>query len=258
MKRWDFLPSTVGLLTAVCGALMPAHAAAEKLSSDRFDLLDSRGVFTPDFKVAIHALVDTRQAVAQAQAETKKLTANMPKLKEQAAQDTAQAVALRQELARYEHPDETDFVALQALMRDNTAKPEDQIVSAQAYVWAYATSPHQAEAQQYLQQVQKQISTQQQARKDAEADRQAARARLVQRAHDHDLSLGEWRDFLRDMSQDDLVKNLGRPNSETSDYWIYSGPWTVDAVTNQRVGLQINFNAGRVLSVSEAPHVPAP
>src|ERR1035437_5701955 len=113
-------------------------------------------------------------------------------------------------------------------MNDSGAKPEEQLALAQSYVWAYATSPHQAEAQQYLQQVQKKLTDQEQAEKDAEAARVAARAKLVQRVQAKDLSLSEWRDFLRNMSQDDLVKFLGRPTSQRGDYWIYSGAWIVD------------------------------
>ena len=67
----------------------------------------------------------------------------------------------------------------------------------------------------------------------------------------HDLSLGEWRDFLRDMSQDDLVKLLGQPTSQADDYWIYSGGWVLDPATGQKSGMVINFNAGRVISVVE-------
>jgi hypothetical protein len=88
------------------------------------------------------------------------------------------------------------------------------------------------------------------------AARAAARAKLVQRAQARDLSLGEWRDFLRDMSQDELMKFLGRPTSQTGDYWIYSGDWIANPAAKQKVGMEINFNAGRVISVSEEPHSP--
>ena len=141
-------------------------------------------------------------------------------------------------------------------MNDAGAKPEEQIALAQAYVWTYPASPHEGDAQQYLQQVQKKLADQRQAEKDAEAARAAARAELVQRAQAHDLSLGEWRDFLRDMSQDDLVKLLGRPTSQRGDYWIYSGDWIADPATKQKVGMEINFNAGRVISVGQEPRSP--
>jgi hypothetical protein len=133
---------------------------------------------------------------------------------------------------------------------------EEQIALAQAYVWTYPASPHESEAEQYLQQTKKKLADQRQAGKDVEAARVAARAKMVQRAQARDLSLGEWREFLRDMSQDDLVKVLGRPTSQRGDYWIYSGEWVLNPATNQKVGLEINFNAGRVLSVDEKPPPP--
>jgi hypothetical protein len=233
-----------------------AHADSGQLSPERLDMLDKLGYFTPAFKAAVHDLVDGKHALDQAKAEQVKLTQELPDLQNQVTETEAKTIALRQELARYEHPEETDFDALQKQMNDAAAKLEDQIALAQAYVWTYPASPHESEAQQYLQQMQKKLADQRQAEKDAEAARAAAHAKLVQRAQARDLSLNEWRDFLRNMSQDDLLKLLGRPTSQTDDYWIYSGEWIVDPTTGQKVGMEINFNAGRVLSVGEKPPSP--
>jgi hypothetical protein len=255
MNRYVAL-SVAAALAALCLTPTPGHADSKQLSPERLDMLDHLGYFTPDFKAAVHDLVNSKHTLEQAKAEQIKLTQDLPDLQKQATETEAKAVALRQELATYEHPDETDFVALQNRMNDPGAKPEDQIALAQAYVWTYPASPHESDAQQDLQQTQKKLADQRQAEKDAEAARAAARAKLVQRAQARDLSLNEWRDFLRDMSQGDLVKFLGRPTSQRGDYWIYAGDWIVDPITKQKVGMEINFNAGRVLSVGEAPHSP--
>jgi len=227
-----------------------------RLSPERLDMLDQMGYFTPGFKTAVHDLVNSKHALEQANAEKAKFTQELPDLQNQAMQAEAQAVALRQELAKYEHPDETDFAALQQRMNDPGAKQEEQIALAQAYVWTYPTSPHASDAQQYLQATQKKIADAQQSVRDAEAAQAAAHAKLVQRAQARQLSLSEWRDFLRDMSQDDLVKLLGRPSDQTQDYWTYTGEWIADPATNQKVGMEINFNAGRVISVDEKPSPP--
>jgi hypothetical protein len=248
--------SVAAALAALGLTATPGHADSIQLSPEKLNMLDQLGYFTPGFKAAVHDLVDTKHALEQAKVESAKLTRDLPDLQKQAAETEAKAIVLRQELATYEHPDETDFAALQNRMNDAGAKPDEQIALAQAYVWAYPASPHQSEAQQFLQQVQKKLADQRQAGKEAEAARAAARAKLIQRAQSRDLSLGEWRDFLRDMSQDDLVKLLGRPTSQSGDYWIYAGAWIVDPTTKQKVGMEINFNAGRVLSVSEDPHSP--
>ncbi len=79
---------------------------------------------------------------------------------------------------------------------------------------------------------------------------------MVQRAQAHDLNIDEWRDFLRNMSQDDLVKLIGRPTSQSLDYWDYAGEWITDPTTHRKVGLQITFNAARVLNVDEMPAQP--
>ena len=236
--------------------LIPGQADSGQLSPERLDMLDQRGYFTPQFKAAVHDLVNARQALEQTKAEQAKLKLDLPDLQRQAAEAEAKTVALRQELATYDHPEETDFTALQNQMNATDAKPEEQVALAQAYVWTYPASPHQSQAEQYLQQVQKKLADQKQADKDAEAARDAAHAQLVQRAQAKDLSLTEWRDFLRDMSQDDLIKLLGRPTSQTEDYWTYAGDWVVDPASHQKVGMEINFNAGRVLSVGEEPHSP--
>jgi len=255
MNRRNMLSIATGL-AGLGLTLIPGHADSTQLSPERLDLLDQRGYFTPDFKAAVHDLVNARRALEQAKAEQAKFARDLPDLQTQAAEAEAKAVALRRELAKYEHPEETDFTALQNQMNDAGAKPEEQIALAQAYVWAYPASPHQSEAQQYLQQLEKKSADQRQVQKDADTARAATRAQLVQRAQAKDLSLNEWRDFLRDMSQDDLVKLLGRPTSQTGDYWTYSGNWVVDPSTHNKVGMEINFNAGRVLSVSEEPHSP--
>jgi hypothetical protein len=230
---------------------MPAHADSGQLSPERLNRLDRMGYFTPGFKAAVHDLVDAKHALEQAKVEQIKLAAELPDLQQQATATEANTIALRQELARYEHPEEIDFDALQKQMNDANAKLEDQIALAQAYVWTYPDSPHESEAQQYLQQTQKKLADQRQAEKDAEAARVAAHAKLVQRAQARDLSLNEWRDFLSGMSQEDLVQLLGRPTSQSDDYWVYEGEWVLNPATNQKVGLAINFNGGRVLSVEE-------
>jgi len=243
-------------LAALGLASTSVHADSGQLSPERLDDLDQWGYFTPEFKAAIHDYVESKETLEKANAENKQFALELPGLQKQAEEALAKTVALRQELAKYEHPDETDFAALQSQMNDPNARLTDQIEMAQAYVWAYPASPHESEAQQFLQQAQKKQADQIQAAKDAEAAREAAHAQLVQRALAHDLSVSEWRDFLRDMSQDDLVKLLGRPSSSSGDYWTYSGPWIVDPSTQQKVGIQINFNAGRVLTVDEIPPPP--
>jgi hypothetical protein len=244
----------------VAGAILAwtplAAHAGEALSPERMDVLDRDGVFSPAFKKAVHELVTDQDAIKEARTEQQKAVSALPDLRTQASAAQAKVSALREELAKYDHPEEHDFHALQARMSDPAATPEEQMALAQAYVWAYATSPHEAEAEQYLEQVEKQKANQLQAEKDAEAARQAARAKLIERAQARQLSLGEWRSFLQDMSQDDLLKYLGKPTAQEDGYWIYSGSWLVDPTTNRKVGMEINLSGGRVLSVDEAPHAP--
>jgi hypothetical protein len=232
------LPGLAGLFAFGLAAI---SGHAEDLSPQKLDMLDQMGYFTPGFKAAVRDLVESKQALAQASAEKTKLNLELP------AQ--AQSVALRRELAKYDHPEENDFVALQWKMKDPNVKPEDLIALAQAYVWTYPTSPHEGEAMQYLQQLRLQMSAQRQAIAEDAATREAAHAQLVQRAQAHDLSLEEWRDFLRDMSEDDLVKLIGRPSTQRGGYWIYTTGYVVVPGSTQKPGLMLNFNAGRVISV---------
>ena len=242
-------------IALLCFAPTRGLADTKQLSPERLDALDQAGFFTPAFKQAVHDLVNNRRALETATAERDKLNAEIPDMQQQATEIEAKAVALRQELAKYEHPEETDFLALQKLIDNLDAKSEEQVALAQAYVWTYPSSPHESEAQMYLQQLQKKITDEQKAKKEAEAARIAAQAKLVQRAQAHDLNLGEWRDFLRDMSQEELVKTLGRPASQSGDYWTYSGEWIVEPASKSKSGMMINFYAGRVYNVVEAPHL---
>jgi exonuclease VII large subunit len=256
MKRSVALSLAAGL-AAFCLTPTPGLASeSSQLSPERLDVVDQLGYFTPGFKQAVHDYIFTKQSLAKANAEQAKLAHDLPDLQKQAEEAQAKTTALRQELAKYEHPEETDFTALQSRMNAADAKPEDLLAPAQAYVWTYPASLHEGDAQLYLQQIQKKLADQRQAEKDAEAAREAAHAKLVQRAEAKDLSVSEWRDFLRGMSQSDLVKLFGRPTSESDDYWTYSGEWITDPTTHKKVGIQINFNAGRVFNVDEIPPPP--
>jgi hypothetical protein len=227
------------------------------LSSERLDMLDSAGYFTPEFKSAVHGLVDSKHELEQAKLDEKKVSLQLPGLQKQATEAEAKAIALRQELTRYDHPEETDFEVLENRMKDAGAQPDEQIELAQAYVWTYPTSPHVAQAQEYLQQLEKDKTDKIEEQNKEAAARAAAHERLVLRAQARDLNLSEWREFLRDTSQDDLVKLIGRPTSMISgDEWIYTGDWITDPTTKQRVGLQILFSAGRVINVDEKPTPP--
>jgi exonuclease VII large subunit len=251
-------PPTFLLLAgfAVLGLAATPGRADGQLSPERLDMVDKLGYFTPGFKAAVRDFVDSKHALEEAGAENQKLSLELPGLEKQATEEEAKTVALRQELAKYEHPEETDFVALQNRISDGDAKLEDQIALAQAYVWTYPTSPHEGDAQQYLQQAQKKMADNQQAEKDAEAARTSAHANLVRRALAHNLSVSEWRDFLRNMSQEDLVKLIGQPSAQSNDYWTYAGEWISDPTTHKKVGIQVDFEAGRVLNVDEMPPPP--
>jgi hypothetical protein len=251
VKRYLFL--FVLLECAGCLSVMPEHAKGGQLSPERLDFFDKRGYFTPAFKATVHALVETQQAIAQVKQDEKKLKAELPGLQKQGSEAEAKVTSFRQELAQYEHPEEKDFTILQARMNDAAAKPQEQSQLAQAYAWAYPTSPHQADAQQYLQQAQKKMADQQQAEKEGEAARAAAHAKLVQRAQAKDLTLAEWKDFLRDMSQEEVFKYFGTPSLHGDNYWTYTGAWTTDPTTGEKVGLRIDFNGSRVLNVVQGP-----
>jgi hypothetical protein len=245
------------LLAAGAGLLLPASLRAAdgpQLSAARLDQLDQRGYFTPKFKAAVHDLVDAQRAAAHAQDQEKKLAAALPGLRQQSADIQAQVAALHKELSLYEHPEDADYDALQAAMKNPSASPDDRLKLAQAFVWSYPTDPRQAEAEQDLRQIQKQIADMDKAARDAAAANAAARAKLLQRVQARDLSLPEWQDFLRDMSQEDLLTYLGRPDTVGVDYWLYRGAWTTDPVTKVKVGLQVQFNGTRVQTVT----TPAP
>jgi uncharacterized protein Usg len=248
------------LILGIAGGLAwlsPVTAHADrKLSPELFDQYDHRGYFTPNFKTALEDMVRAHEALDKALAEQKKFEQDLPALQKEAADAQAKTVALQQQLAVYDHPDENDFNALQTLIHDPAAKAGDVIALAQAYVWTYPTSPHEPVAQEFLNTWQKKLADQQQAEKDAEAAREAAHAALVRRAQAHDLSLPEWRDLLHGLSQDDLVKLFGQPTSKQDDYWFYDGEWVVNPANSQKQGLQINFDAGRVLSVDAKPPTP--
>jgi hypothetical protein len=225
-------------------------ARADKpVSPDSIDRYDRAGYFTPNFKLAVHDLVEAKEALARAKIEQKQYELTLPALQQQAAAAEARTAALRSELAKFDHPEESDFNALQSRANDATAKPEEVTALAQAYIWTYPTSPHLADAQQYLAIFQGRLAAEQQAVRNAAATQAAAHAKLVQRAQGHELSIGEWRDFLHGLSQEEVIRLLGQPTTREDNYWYYLPDWVVVPGSAQKTGLQINFEAGRVLDV---------
>jgi hypothetical protein len=247
------------LALLVCGTLGPLLARADgDLSPSQIETMEKRGLITPAFETAARQWIDARESAAQAKTDEARLAASLPELQKEVADEDAKVARLRNELEHYDHPDETDFTALQQAMKDPNARPDGQLARAQAYVWTYPESPHLTEAEKDLQQVQKQIADRQQAASNAAAAATAAQLRLLQRVKARDLSLGEWRAFLDDKSQTEVTQYLGAPSGQDNeDHWIYQGAWTVDPATNQKAGLQLTFNGGRVQNVAPAP-MPAP
>lgn len=236
-----------------CAALLPLTARADDLfSASEIEVMQHRGWVTPGFEAAARKLIDAKQGARDADADAAKLKAQQPALEKSVAAEDAKVAELKADLARYDHPDETDFTALQEAMKNPTAKPGDQVALAQAYVWTYPASAHAAEAEHDLQQLEKKIADQVQAVKETEAAQLVAQATLLRRVQAHDLNLGEWRAFLQDKSRAEVVQYLGQPSSREDEYWIYTGTWTTDPETGQKTGLRLNFNGGRVLSVAPA------
>ena len=229
-----------------------ALADGPEISVTRLDLLDEYGYFTPAFKDAVHDFVDARQALNRARANTMRFRGDIPNLQKQSTEASAETVRLRAELALYQHPEDSDFDALDAAMKNPAVSPTDRLAMAQAFVWSYPTDPHLADAAADLKKIQDQMTAERKGAADTAAAQVVARESLIQRAQTGDLSLAEWQEFLHDMSQEDLLTNLGQPQKRETDYWIYAGNRTTDPETKKRTGIQINFNGTRVLSVAPA------
>jgi hypothetical protein len=243
------------LLLLACTALT-ASAAEPELTPAQIDTFEKQGWITPAFDNAAREWVEAKQSSAEAKADTTRLTGELPDLQKQVADEDAKVARLQDELAHYTQPAETDFTALQAAMKDSNARPEGQLARAQAYVWTYPDSPHLADAEKDLQEAQQKIADQQKATSDAAAAAAAAQVRLLARVKAHDLGLGEWRAFLQDKSQTEVTRYLGAPSAQTDeDHWVYQGAWTTDPATNQKAGLQLTFNGGRVQNVAPVPVV---
>jgi hypothetical protein len=242
------------VLAALALAAVPWTVQADStLSPTQLDALDKRGFLTPSFAAAARALIEAKQDQRDALGEQDELIKSLPDLQKIAATEESKVAALKAELNHYQHPDETDIEALRQVMQNAAARPEDQMAIAQAYVWTYPTSPHQTEAQQDLAQIQKKLADQAQAQKDADAAQEAAQVRLLQRVKARALSLNEWSVFLLNKTQTEVSEYLGRPSLTDDEHWTYSSAYTTDPVTNQKAGLQITFNGGRVLGVVAIP-----
>ena len=241
------------LILAAVVLTPPAARADDVFTPTQIEMMRQKGWITPEFEAAARELIEAQESAQKAKDDQATIEAQLPALQAKANMEDAKAAALKAELSRYAHPDETDFAALQEAMKNSSAKTEDLMALAQAYVWTYPGGAHAAEAEKELQQVQRKIADQAQAVKDADAARTAAQLRVLAGVKAHDLSLGEWRAFLQDKSKAEVQEYLGAPATEDDDYWTYSGSWTVDPASNLRAGLQLTFNGGRVQNVAPVP-----
>ena len=230
-----------------------AGRADDLLTPTQIATMERRGWITPEFEAASRELIDAHEAAQKAKDDQASLDAAMPALQQKADAEDRKVAALRAELAREDHPDDTDFSALQDALENPAASLQDQMALAQAFVWTYPGSSHAGEAESDLQKLQKKIADRTQAAQDAAAAQEAAQLKLLVRVKAHDLSLAEWRAFLEDKSRDEVTQYLGAPASRNGDYWTYSGAWTVDPSTNLKAGLLLLFNGNRVQNVSPVP-----
>ena len=237
-------------LLAGFSAVKAATEPSLPISAARIDLLDQRGYFTPRCKQALVDLVEAQEALLKSRSESARTAAYLPSLQTEERQTSAQVEDLKKELALYQHPEDDDFAALQSAAQDQASSLEKKLDLAQAFIWSYPQDPRQAEAVQDLQRWQKELADRQQAASASIAKQTAIRQQLLRRVKAHDLSLGEWQTFLGDMSQEELLANLGPPQTRQADSWIYSGNWTWDASTGLRAGLLVHFNGTRVSGVS--------
>jgi multidrug efflux pump subunit AcrA (membrane-fusion protein) len=249
MKRGFFFFALLSL--AFCAAR--ADDAQVTLTPTQLDELAKSGCFTPAFQSAVHDLIDCQLAADQAKADAGGLSDSLPDLQAQAEAAEAALAEKRKTLALYTDAENSDFTALNRLMADNSAKPQDQVAAAQAFLWIYPTSPHATEAQQDLTTAQNRIAAAAQAVKDAEAARLADQQKQLARAKAHDFSLDEWSHYLAGKSQEDLVGLIGRPTVMNPDLWVYAGAWATTPRETGKVGMQVIFNGGRVTAVAEGP-----
>jgi len=230
-----------------------ALRAEDSLTPAQVEAMRERGWITPEFEANARQLVEARETMQKAKDDQARLESQLPALQTRAEESNQRTIALKAELARVSHPDETDFEALQQTMKNPAAKPEDQMAAAQAYVWTYPGGAHTAEAQDFLRQVQKKIADQVQAQKDADAAATTAHLKLLARVKAHNLSLGEWRAFLQDKSKAEVQQYLGAPSWQDDEHWVYNGNWTIDPTSNLKSGIQITYNGGRVQNVAPLP-----
>ena len=238
------------LFLLAMGTVARAADSGLPLSAERINRLDRHGYFTPRCKQALVDLVQTQEALTKGQAEEGQWALKLPSLKAEEQRSAAQVENLRKELTRFAHPEDEDFAALQDAAHDSAAPLEKKLDLAQAFIWSYPTDPRQAEAVQDLQRWQNDLASRRQAIATVAANQEATRMNLLQRVKARDLSLAEWQAFLGEMSQEELLANLGPPQRRGADSWYYPGKWTWDTTTKERAGLLIDFNGTRVSRVS--------
>ncbi len=213
--------------------------------------LDKMGFISPDVKKLVESYFDKETELRRLHKENTEASSSREEAAAKVKSMEEQVADLGKKLKGADHPDAVALDALKNAVADTSVSLDDQVAQAQKFLWAFPTSSLLPEGQKIMDMLQGKVTERDQ--KIADDKRKIAErlAYLTDGAMKHNLRLEEWREFLKDKTQDEVAAAMGNPDSAVSDgNWYYLGPCTLDPASQERAGLVIIFNGTRVQNVS--------
>ena len=193
----------------------------------------------------------TRHELAAVASSRDAIKAKVSDLQGQISQGQTEADQLRKEI---EEKKNSDIYVLGEILksraRDDLGAARGQLAD---FVAKFPSSPLNASARAQLAQVDSQMAAEEAQKKQGNADaaRAAAQARadLLARAAQGNVTLSEMRKALLGKTRAQVSSMLGLPSETASDSWGYRQQMIVNPLTNERHGLLVYFNEGMVQGV---------
>jgi hypothetical protein len=208
--------------------------------------------FVPDILIdAVVQNVTTQDRILKLQQLTLDAENAKPELEKQQSAAEEQTAAIKKQLSDLDHADSAALITLQTQVADPNAKLPVKLAAAHQFIWSFPTSSLLPQANAILADLNKQDADEKQRLADDAKKKQERLDFLTKGAQEHNLLIEDWREFLRNMTQDEVLLYVGAPTKKSMDgNWFYAGSYTIDPATQQRSGLVIFFNGTRVDNVS--------
>lgn len=201
----------------------------------------------PDFSREYSEYVHLKKELAAAEDEAKKLAAKMPEVRQEIADIKDKDARIDGQIAALQF---LDKLAFEKLGKEKT--PDLNVAQIRSFLRDYPKSEYKGKAEELIKMYQGALDAEAAKRAKAEQDDRAARKALDDRFMRRELSLVDFRAYMKGKTLAEVRTLLGEPYEVRGQYWDYSRTACLTEDGRRRSAIII-FDGGRVLNVTLKP-----